>query len=155
MALRQRAFAKIVTPLLVLFLVGGLLSGCRDKKPSQSGTDRNATGTTSAPGGGTSAEVNQLKQEARSKDKLVREEAVGKLLRRVKEGMSQAEVEELLGPPSDLRIRGEKEDLVRAVYYARLADPNVARGTHLMTVEYKKEGDRLTVIRVSGPHFPD
>ncbi|MHC4981686.1 MAG: hypothetical protein ACYTF6_00770 [Planctomycetota bacterium] len=135
---------------LVVIVVAGT-SGCR---PTAEKAQDAGKAASKEPMDQATSELDRLKKNARSENAVVREKAVGKLLAHVKEGMSLEEVEELLGRPADLySVDGGK--LYYATYYARLPDPNEPEGTQLMTVDLKKKGDRLTVVKVSGPHFPD
>jgi hypothetical protein len=96
--------------------------------------DKHALGAPVPPPKGV-PDVSELSRQARSKDKATRERAVGHLLKRLKKGMTRAQVEDLIGPPHrplDERFAelGETED---AVYYARFpGDPEF----HLMYVQY-------------------
>lgn len=144
---------------MLLFLLGCVLSvgsagpfGC-----SRVSNDNGVKEGDAAKGNGedVSAEVARLKELVRSKDRVTREKAIGKLLPHVKQGMLLAEVKDLLGPPVSLKDGGiiGDEGTVFATYFARLAKGPAGR--QMMTVHFKQGDKRVTVIEVRGPHFPD
>lgn len=107
-----------------------------------------------APRPATSARVEDLSSRARSANPLIRQRALGQLLKHLKRGMTRAEVETLMGLP-DLPVDEMKLDPdgnLIVIYDCLFPGQNTRQ---MMSVHYNIDSQPYQLIEVEGPHFPE
>ena len=101
-----------------------------------------------------SGHLEDLIRLAHGEDKEVCARARGKLLSRLTPGMTREDVEKWLGPGAaverDFLERGD----MYVIYYCWPPDNSGTTGVQLMTVHYRRDGDKFIFTEVRGPHSP-
>jgi len=100
-------------------------------------------------------ELQVLWRQSRHGNAAVREKALGRLIRRIPNGMARERVEEWLGKGTNEKSEGiiggsPKRSFV--YYRCRL---NEYPGTQLMTIHYENRDGIFHVTEVRGPHIPN
>lgn len=96
-----------------------------------------------------------LVRMAQSSDPAVREEGIGKLLKRLTPGMDRRDVERLIGPGGREVTVTIARGVVKEVYVPYYCTPPGHNYTQLMTVHYAREGSAWMLTHIKGPHVPD